>query len=429
MAYSDDIDALNPVHRYSFDNTVNDQVGTAHGTASGTSFETTPLCEGVTYSLLSNSVSDRVTLPSTTDINNSAQTRKAVAFWFMVTAIQLPPKNLYGEGNTSQAFRFIMGWGNNLIFECDDPNFNVQVFSDRFLAPNRSYHLCMIFEGSGYGNEVRAYLDGVELTDALPSDRQPDYATLTARTQGEFSDPAGTVAVGGIEVILNGLVNGYWNECAIWDGADAVLTDTEVREVLFEKGALPDVTISTDTESNMQTALDVYASTERPDAPLCIRIEPVSGGGDFTLTLDDITFDELASIHIQYTGTDTLTLINGGTSDASIVSTPNGGTVTLVQEVQLTITVKDVETLVNIENARVYIEADSGGPLSAGTEIMNELTNVSGVASASFNYTASQPIIGRVRKGTSSPRYVTGTISGPITSGGLTQTVLLIPDE
>lgn len=429
MAYGDDIDALNPDHRWSFDNTLNDQVGSVNGTGTSTSFTTNPICEDVTYSLLSNDVGDRVSIPTTTNINNSAQSRKAVAGWFMPTSIQRPPKNIYGEGDTSQAFRFVLGFGNNVIFEVDSANFTLQVYGDTFLANNRAYHLCMIFEGNGYGNELRAYLDGVEQLTAQPSDRQPDYATLAARSQGEFSDPSGTVAVGGNEIVLNGLEDGRFNEWATWDGADAVLTDTEVREELFEKGALPDVTISTGTESAMQTALDVYADTERSNAPLCIRIEPVSGGGDFDLDLDNITFDPLASIHVQYTGTDTLTLTNSNGSDCSIVSTPNGGTVTIVEQVTLTITVKDVTDQSNIENARVFIEADTGGPLSAGTEIINTLTNASGIATVSFDYTSSQPITGVVRKGSVSTLYRSSSITGSITSAGLVQTILLIPDE
>lgn len=430
MAYSDDIDALNPDHRYSFDNTNNDQVGSANGTASGATFVTTPICDGVTYSLLTNAISERVVLPSTTTINNSAQSRKAVCGWFMPTAIQNPPKNIYGEGDGSQAFRFILGWGNYVVFEVDDGSFTVQVFGDVPLTANRAYHLCMIFEGNGYGNELRAYLDGVEQLEAEPSDREPDAATLTARSAGEFGDPAGTVAVGGTTVILIAPINGRWNEWAIWDGADAVLTDTEVREELFEKGAIADITISTGTESAMQTALDVYADTVRGDSPCCIDIEPVTGGGDFELELDNITFNALASIHVRYTGTSgTLTLVNTNGADCSITAAPWGGTVNLKTRVSLTVTVKDVVDSSVIVGARVYIEAGSGGDLTEGTEIMNTTTNGSGIATISFDYTSEQPIVGRVRKGSASTYYMTGTIGGPITSLGLTETVLLIPDE
>jgi hypothetical protein len=430
MAYGDDIDALGCDHRWSFDNTYNDQVGSANGTNTGTSFTTNPICEGVTYCMLSDAVGDRVSLPTTTNINNSAQNRKAVAGWFMPLDIQRPPKNIYGEGNTTTAFRFIMGWGNNVIFEVDDANFTLQIYSDTYLENNRAYHLCMIFEGNGYGNELRAYLDGVEQTTAQPTDRQPDYATLAARTVGEFSDPAGTVAVGGVEIVLNGIDDGRYNEWATWDGANAVLTDTEVREELFEKGALPDNTISTDTEANMQTALNALGTGERDNAPLCIRVEPVSGGGDLDLSANNITFNEYASIHVQYTGTDTLTWTNSNGSDASIGSTPNGGTIIFVTPVTVTVHVLDASTFTDVEGAQVLVEAASGGDLTEGTDILTGATNSSGIVTTStFGYTNDQPVKGRVRKGTASPFYKTSVLAGTITSAGLSVTVLVEPDN
>lgn len=428
MAYADDIAALNADHHWDFDGDSLDQIGSVNGTDTSMVYTSSAIAEGATYCAETNAVTDRVSIPTTTVINNSAQTRKAVAGWFMATAIQNPPKNIYGEGDATQAFRFILGWGNNLVFEVDDPSFTLQIFGDTFLEVNRAYHLCMIFEGNGYGNELRAYLDGVEQLNAEPTDRQPDAATLTARSVAEFGDPAGTVAVGGTAVILIAPINGKWNHWATWDGADAVLTDSEVRDELFEKGALPDVTISGSTESAMQTALDVYADTVRGNAPLCIRVEDCTEG-DFTLELDNITFNPLASIHVQYTGNDTLTLINTNGSDCSIVSTPSTGTVVLKTRTTLTITVKDVLTGAVVVGARCYIEAETGGDLPDGTEIMNATTNGSGIAAVSFDYTSSQPIVGRVRKGSASTYYQTGIISGPITSSGLTQTILLIPDE
>jgi hypothetical protein len=216
---------------------------------------------------------------------------------------------------------------------------------------------------------------------------------------------------------------------AAWGSAPP--TDTEIRETLFERGALADVTIATDTQANMQTAIDVYASTARADAPCCIEIEAVTGGGDFTLDLDNITFNELASIHIRYNGTaDTLTVRNTNGANASIGAAPFGGTLSIVTEQTLTVTVKDASSGGNIQNARVLLEADIGGPLTAGTAIIDKvLTNASGQATTTFDYSADQPVTGRARKGTVSPRYKTGVLSGTITSDGYSATLFLVPDE
>ena len=58
---------------------------------------------------------------------------------------------------------------------------------------------------------------------------------------------------------------------------------------------------------------------------------------------------------------------------------------------------------INIENARVYITADTGGNLAQGTVIFNNLTNANGEIYIQFNYQGNQPIIIKVRK--SSPPF------------------------
>jgi len=430
MAYSADIDALNPSHRWDFDGDSTDQISSANGTDTSIIYTSAGICEDVTNCAETNAVGDRISIPSTGSINNSAQARKAVAGWFMNTGIQPPPKRIYGEGTNATCFQFMMAYGNNIMLECVEPtNFTLQAFGP-VMQPDRSYHLCGIFEGNAYSNEMKLYVDGVKQTLTEPSGSQPGTADLNSRGVAEFGDPAGTVGVGGDVVLLNASINGKWNQWAAWDGAPAVLSDDDIRVELFEKGALPDITISSDTEANMQTALDIYSGSERPDAPLCIRIEPVTGGGTFELELDDITFDSLASIHMQYTGTGSvLTLINTNGSDCAITSAPYGGSIVLKTRTSININVKDLSDFSAVENARVYIEADSGGDLPTGSVIVSTLTNVSGSVAIDFDYTSDQPIIGYVRKGTSAPRFIEGTIAGPITEEGLTETVLLIPDE
>ena len=431
MTYTQDIAALGADHHWDFDGDSIDQIGSVDGTDTSMVYTSSAIARDATYCAETDAITDRVSIPTTTEINNSAQARKAVCGWFMPTAIQNPPKNIYGEGDATQSFRFVCGWGNFLMFEVDNASTIVQVYGDTPLVANRPYHLCMVYENSTYGNEVRAYLDGIEQLNAQPTNRQPGATTLPARSVAEFGDPAGTVSVGGTAVLLIAPINGKWNHWATWgDEADAVLTDTEIRETLFEKGALPSQTISSGTESAMQTALDVFSSTTRDNEVLNFAIEAVSVGGDFELEIDDITFDDLASIHIQYTGTsDTLTVINTNGSNCSVVSAPFGGSIELKTRTTLTINVKDLVDLSNVNGARVYIEADTGGDLAVGTEIMNTTTNASGVATTTFDYTSDQPIIGYVRQGTTTTYFKQGNISGPITSDGLTETILLVRDE
>lgn len=435
MAYGDDIDALGADHRWDFDGNSLDSIGAANGTDASITYADGALTKDATNCMTTNAIAgDRITLPTTTTINNSAQTRKAVAGWVEFTTFNAHPIRIYGEGIESTVFQFVMGYGNSLIFECTEPtNFptGLQVFGPT-LVPNRVYHLCGIFLGNGEANEIKLFVDGVEQSDADPVNRQPATASLDSRGVGEFGDPAGTVGIGGGIVIQQAAVNGrYQHWCAWGDEADADLTDSEVRVTLFERGALADFTVSTDTVGAMQTALDAITDTQG-NAPCCIEIEAVTGGGDFTLTSDK-TFDSLASIHFRYNGTaDTLTVVNvdgDQQGDASIGSAPFGGSIVIATRQTLTITVVDLVTNSPISGARAFIITDTGGDLPVDTEIMNGATNGSGVATATHDFTTNQPIIAKVRHGSGSPNYKTGVVAGPLTSTPLNTIVLMVKDE
>ncbi len=140
----------------------------------------------VTHCLTTNGRTDRVTLPTTTDINGQVA-KKAFGGWFMVTAIQLPPCRIYGEGDATQSFAMILGMGNRVTFEVDDPSFTLQVYSDSPLVVDRPYHLYMEFYGSADGDVLKAYVDGVEQTVYLNDDSIPGAANLTTRGVGESS--------------------------------------------------------------------------------------------------------------------------------------------------------------------------------------------------------------------------------------------------
>jgi hypothetical protein len=90
---------------------------------------------------------------------------------------------------------------------------------------------------------------------------------------------------------------------------------------------------------------------------------------------------------------------------------------------------KDSSDYSLIENARVYLVADAGGPLSQGTLIFNQLTNASGyVQNTEYLYTADQPVVGWIRRATTPTLYKPTDIVGTITSSGLTITGIMVPD-
>lgn len=153
--------------------------------------------------------------------------------------------------------------------------------------------------------------------------------------------------------------------------------------------------------------------------------------GSATVTLDNFTFSG-NTYDIEYTGSGTLTVqpTNGTTVGAT--NATGGGTISISSSpVTLTVTVLDhTGAAITDGSARVYVKAGAGGPLAEGTEIINSVTNGSGEASDTANYSGGQPIVGWVRKSSGSPYYKQGNILGTIDpNNGLDLAVKLVLDE
>ena len=137
--------------------------------------------------------------------------------------------------------------------------------------------------------------------------------------------------------------------------------------------------------------------------------------------------------HIKRTtGTVTINLVGCSTDASAFSYRTDGATVTLVQDpVTTTVKVIDAVTKSNLQNVRVLLEADTGGPLTAGDDIISGTTDVNGEISDTRTFASNQPVIGRARLSTTpGSLYKTGDIVGTISStAGLTVTVQLIPDE
>lgn len=108
----------------------------------------------------------------------------------------------------------------------------------------------------------------------------------------------------------------------------------------------------------------------------------------------------------------------------------DGATVTLIQDPVTTLVRVLTASGTPISGARVYVIAGSGGPLTAGTVIINTTSDVNGEASDSRTLASDQPVTGWVRKSTSSPLYRQADINATIDSTvGVTITALMISDE
>lgn len=126
----------------------------------------------------------------------------------------------------------------------------------------------------------------------------------------------------------------------------------------------------------------------------------------------------------------TLTInVAAGATIPSIRNIGTGSVSVVSGQVTTTITVTTAAGT-PIQNARVYLIAGSGGPLSQGTVIFNTLTNSNGEVSDIRSLASNQPVTGWVRKSTSAPFYKTSQINATINNAsGLTLNVLMIPDE
>jgi len=96
-----------------------------------------------------------------------------------------------------------------------------------------------------------------------------------------------------------------------------------------------------------------------------------------------------------------------------------------LDNVPVTITVKDAATGAAVQNARVRVLTDVGSNI-----VLEGLTNASGVLTGTTEY-ADNAVTGTVRRATDAygTRYKPGSISGATTSAGFSATVLLISDE
>ncbi len=403
-------------------------------------FSTTEIVDGNTHAWNYSNVTNRREAPDSPNMNITIDSaERTLSFWWEMGSIQHELACIWKEGGGVQNIAFFVGAGNTLLFQCaDTPGnaINAQAWSDFKLATDRAYHICGIY--SLVDDEVRLFIDGVEQTD---TDGNPLGSGTFNSHSGDITwgDPDTNLETGATDISYNTHSNAKLSDFATWSdnstNTDAGrISDTDIRDKLYRRGAIPDNTISEGTETAMQTALEALNET-RTDSPLSLRVEG-STDGDFELTLEDSsgnpwTFEDRISSHVEYRGVDTLTLVRppGCNLDANKCWTQTGGTITVVDDVDLTVTARNINTKAVIAGARVRVTADTGGPETVGTVLLEGVTDVSGQVTDRYRYSSSQPVVGRVRKGSASTYYKTSDIVSTIGPSGLDLTIFMIEDE
>ncbi len=220
---------------------------------------------------------------------------------------------------------------------------------------------------------------------------------------------------------VNTLTFTYSNEirkCTFQNFADITTNGCLIDDCIFQD-------VKTTAPISGTNAIIINSTTEMSRITNCtfincnraIRIT-VAG----TYTFDNIRFTG-NSFDIENTSVGAV-IINAtnGSNPATSVNTA-GGSVTINNAVTLAITVVDASNI-PIQNARVAILTDD----TSETELMNELTNASGIATESYAYTSDKAIILRIRSSSGATAYIPLETTGTITAAGFSFQAQMVVD-
>jgi len=424
-------------HYWRFNNTMADTGDTGPArdmlTEIGTTtYSTGNIVDDNTHALILNEITERIGPADSPNMNITidAQQRTLCA-WIQLNSIQHPLGCIFKEGAQIQNMAFLAGYGNIILAQmADTPSLtgNVQAWSDYKLTVSRPYHICMRYD---YPNNFELFVDGKLQAN---TDGNPLGVGTFNSHSGDIAigSPDTTLETGGTDLTYGGMENMLMSDFASWSDNSAgvnagAISNSDIKELLFRRGALPNYTVATAIQATMQTDVTTNLdNTTVPDYPLGVRINKVTGNGNVELTFTNVVFDSRVTDHIEYRGGGTITLVNRGTSNivASQCFSPAGGTISVVNDVSVTITVKDIKTKATVQNAFVLLKEDP-----SGVELIKTATDVNGQVTVFYRYGADQAVIGVVRKGTTSPLYKESVIADTIISSGLDITIFMISDE
>ena len=403
-------------------------------------FSSVPIRDGATHAANFNNVSNARETTQSPNMNitiNSVE--RTLSFWLVLNGTQPSLGAIYKEGGAVQNIAFLTGYGNTLCFQVADlPGnaINAQAWSDFRLVPGRPYNITGRYSLSETPKIVDLHIDGVLQSNS--SGNPPGTGSFDSHSGSVcFNNPDNSLETGGTDIAYSGMEDAKVSDFASWGdnstGTNKGFIDsiTGIRDILFRRGALPDDTIVSGTQASMQTALDSTANSRR-NWPLSYRIEEVSGGGNFELTMNNKVFDPLITMDLEYRGTDTLTIvrpINSNFNEAKSFS-PLAGTIEIIDLVPITVKIRNIEDNSAIPGARIRLLTASGGPEAAGVSVLEGVTTGSGELIGTYRYKgAPQPLTGKVRQGTLAPTYRSSSISDSITIDGLNLTVFMIKDS
>ena len=360
-----------PDHWWILDGDYNDTVGnnTMNVSTTGThTFTANPLVDLASQSWRSQN--GKRETASSTNMNLQVELTRTMGGWIMLNGIQAQVSCLYEEGGSVNNLAYFVGVGNVLVCQlADTGDDNVQAFSDFSLEVDRAYHVMFKFDYNLVGSAKRfdLYIDGIRQG---VTQGNPLIATDFDAHSGDisFGGPGGTLEVGGTNVSFASQQN---TNLAYWASWTSYLDDATLLQ-LFQRGARPSYTITTDTVANMQTQLDALANSTFANDPLTLRIERSSDEVPLNLSADNITFNALSSIHVEYRGDQVLNWTNANGTNLVINKCVQslGGAITILNPSTLTLTQLQVDTEVRVYETGTQTEV-AGVEDSSTTEVFD----------------------------------------------------------
>jgi hypothetical protein len=224
-------------------------------------------------------------------------------------------------------------------------------------------------------------------------------------------DGTGVIGVqAGTPVTTHEIIGNTFDTCGEIDSKDAVCRNINVLNSQ-ETGATFGAFLWTEGTTDIKNSLMVNNTN-------AIEVNALSA---------DMTFDGMEfsgnTYDVDYNegGTETWNLNWSNAPAAPTINNASTSTLTAVNTVTLTL-----NSVVVGSQCAIY--ADTGGPETVGTELMNE-TATGTTVTEPYAFTSNQPILIRVRKSSTAPKYFPYNASGTITSTGFTATVSQQPDN
>ncbi len=399
------------------------------------SFAAVPIVRSGTHSFYISAASGG-SEPANSDYTNitNTHTYRNIGGWVRIEAYQKTPAVIYEEGGgVNNIYALMMPNGKLVINVADSagsPNFKHEAYAGFKMITGRPYHIMI---DAQFGDHFDLWIDGVKQTVEKGGTLGTDTTMSTHSGDWSFGDPGGTLDTGGVDISYDGCAPMYMAHWGTWSGVGggAPLTEAEIRDKCFRDGALQEHTISSGTQSAMQTAMEAYDNQTHKDWPLTYVVNTKTGGGDLELTITDQVWPDECKFHIRWHSGDKLTIRNSGTSnfDPAKAWSPMSGTLAVIETAGIGITVKDITDKSVIVGARVLVEAGATGPLTEGDDIISGVTDGSGQITGEIDYTSAQSITGKVRSASGSTKYRQSDIVGSVGANGLELTIFMIPDE